>query len=482
MKYKREEPHKVFPFSSHIIKLKEFYKISKINLIILKDKIMSKQDDKKHILDLVKEYAKKYHQDEEYQEGDYIPYAKRVYDEEELVNVVDASLDFWLTAGDYTKEFEEEFGKFLDVQYVSLVNSCSSANYLALASLMAPELKERRIQKGDEIISVACGFPTTIAPILQLGLVPVFLDIDIPSYNIDVQDLEKAISDKTKAIFLAHTMGNPFDIERIKNICEKYHLWLIEDNCDALGSKYNLNGKVQYTGSFGDIGTSSFYPPHHITMGEGGAVYTNNPLLHKIIRSLRDWGRDCVCPPGKDNLCGKRFTSQYGKLPEGYDHKYVYSHFGYNLKATDLQASIGCAQLKKLPSFIEARKNHHQYLFNRFQEEKLDQYFILPEKNKNSDPSWFGFLLSCKEDVDSHKLIQYLEEHHIQTRKLFAGNILKQPCFIDLENQEDAYRIIGDLKNTDYAMEHSFWLGVYPGMNEKMLNYMVETVKDYFNL
>ena len=425
--------------------------------------------DKEKIFELVKDSYQKHHNNNEYHEGDYIPYASRVFDEKELINLIDASLDFFLTNADYTLKFEEALGNYLDVRYVSFVNSGSSANLLALASLMSDQLKERKVNKGDEVITVACGFPTTVAPIVQLGLVPVFLDITIPEYNIDIDQLENALSDKTKVVFLAHTLGNPFDLKYVKEFCDKHNLWLIEDNCDSLGSKYN--GKL--TGSFGDIATSSFYPAHHITTGEGGAVYTNNPLLHKIIRSLRDWGRDCVCPSGKDNLCNKRFDGDYGLLPHGYDHKYVYSHFGYNLKATDLQAAIGLAQIDKLDDFVNKRIENFNYINNKLIENKLDDYFILPEATKNSVPSWFGYILTTKENTDCLKITNYLDENNIQTRKLFAGNIVKQPCFDELRDT-DNYRIVNNLDNTDYVMEHSFWLGVAPSINNQMLDYIVE--------
>ena len=435
---------------------------------------MSKQVDKQIIFDLVKEYVKKYHQDNEYQEGDYITYGRKIYDEKEIINLIDASLDFWLTSGNYTLEFENKLKEFLNIKYVSFVNSGSSANLLALNALFSPLLKEKRIKKGDEVITVACGFPTTISPIINLSLVPVFIDIDIPTYNIDITKLEKALSNKTRVVMLAHTLGNPFNIKAVKEFCDKYNLWLIEDNCDALGSKYKLNDDYQYTGTFGDIATSSFFPSHHITTGEGGAIYTNNPLLHKIIRSLRDWGRDCICPPGKDNTCNERFNKQYGDLPLGYDHKYVYSHFGYNLKASDLQASIGVAQMDKLENFIEKRIYNFNYLDKKLKELSLEDKLILPKIEDNSVASPFGYLITCKENVDTNKLIDYLESHNIQTRKLFAGNITKQPCFKDIKE----YRIIDDLKNSDIVMNKTFWIGVHPKMNEKMMDYIVRTINE----
>ncbi|MDI6731714.1 MAG: lipopolysaccharide biosynthesis protein RfbH [Candidatus Margulisbacteria bacterium] len=414
-----------------------------------------------------------------YVPGDRIPYAARVFDEKEIANLVDASLDFWLTAGCYVDQFEKKLAKYLGIKYCSLVNSGSSANLLAFMALTSPKLGKRRIRKGDEVITVAAGFPTTIAPIIQYGAVPVFVDVAIPSYNIDCSQLNKARSNKTKAVFLAHTLGNPFDIKAVKSFCEKHGLWLLEDNCDALGSKYKYNGKWQYTGTFGDIGTSSFYPPHMITTGEGGAVYTNDPLLNKIVNSLRDWGRDCWCPSGKDNTCGKRFTQQFGELPFGYDHKYVYSHFGYNLKATDLQAAIGCAQLGKLPSFIAARKRN--WLKLRQGLNKAQDVFILPEPTPNSEPSWFGFLLTVKEDsgYTRDQVVQYLEAKGIQTRMLFAGNMIKHPCFDEMRKTGKGYRVVGKLTNTDIIMNQTFWVGVYPGLSTEQLDFMVDTINSF---
>ena len=425
----------------------------------------------------MKEYANTYHNNEEYEKGDRIPYASRVYDENEFVNLIDSSLEFWLTAGRYANKFEKEFAQYLGVKYCSLVNSGSSANLLAFMTLTSPLLGDRQIKRGDEVITVAAGFPTTVAPIIQYGAVPVFVDLTIPQYNIDVTQLEDALSDKTKAIMIAHTLGNPFDLEYISKFCKEHNLWLIEDNCDALGSTYKINGEEKLTGTVGDIGTSSFYPPHHMTMGEGGAVYTDSALLNKIIKSFRDWGRDCQCSSGQDNLCGNRFTQKYGELPIGYDHKYVYSHFGYNLKATDLQAAIGCAQLEKFPSFVERRK----YNFNRLKEglSCLEDKLILPEAERNSDPSWFGFMITVK-DADKSDLVQYLEDKGVQTRMLFAGNILKQPCFDEIRNDETKYRVVGDLKTTDEIMNNTFWIGVYPGMTDDKLDYMIETIKSYF--
>lgn len=436
-----------------------------------------KEELRQQILDLTKEYCEKYHnQKKDFVEGDRIPYASRVYDSEEMVNLVDSALEFWLTAGRYTDEFEKNFAKYLNVRFCSLVNSGSSANLCAFMALTSPLLKERRINRGDEVITVAAGFPTTVAPIIQYGAIPVFVDVTIPQYNIDVTMLEEALSNKTKAVMVAHTLGNPFDLKAVKEFCDKHNLWLVEDNCDALGSKYEIDGEERFTGTIGDIGTSSFYPPHHMTMGEGGAVYTNNPLLHKIIRSFRDWGRDCVCPPGKDNICGHRFDKQYGELPLGYDHKYVYSHFGYNLKVTDMQAAVGVAQLKKFPSFIERRR----YNFNRLYEglSCLQDKLILPQPCPNSKPSWFGFLITCKQGVNRNKLVTYIEKNGIQTRTLFAGNLIKHPCFDELRKNKQGYRVIGSLKNTDRIMNDTFWIGVYPGMTDEKIDYMIKTIRE----
>ena len=436
---------------------------------------MPEEKAKEYILQVVKEYSNTYHQtNKPFQEGQRIPYASRVYDHEEIVNLVDSSLEFWLTSGRYTDQFEDEFAKYLQIKYCSLVNSGSSANLLAFMALTSPLLKERRIDRGDEIITVACGFPTTVAPIIQYGAVPVFVDITIPQYNIDVTKLEAALSEKTKCVMIAHTLGNPFDLKMVKEFCDKHNLWLIEDNCDALGSRYTINGETKFTGSVGDIGTSSFYPPHHMTMGEGGAVYTNNPLLNKIVRSIRDWGRDCVCPSGRDNLCGHRFDKQYGELPMHYDHKYVYSHFGYNLKATDMQAAIGCAQLKKFPSFVERRI----YNFNRLKSAltEIADKVILPEACENSQPSWFGFLITCREGTDRNAVVQSIEKSGVQTRMLFAGNLVKHPCFDEMRKTGTGYRISGALTNTDIVMNQTFWVGVYPGMTDDHIDYMAKTI------
>ena len=426
---------------------------------------------------MVAQYCREQHIAKKWKPGDRINYAGRVYDEEELCNLVDASLDFWLTAGKYTEEFEAGLGKYLDIPYCSVVNSGSSANLLAIAALTSPILKEKRILPGDEVITVAAAFPTTVAPIVQCGAVPVFVDIEIPYYNIDISLLEGALSSRTKAVFLAHSLGNVFDLKAVKEFCVQHGLFLIEDNCDALGAEYEIDGVYQKAGTIGDIGTSSFYPAHHMTMGEGGAVYTSNPLLHRIIRSLRDWGRDCVCRGGQDNRCGHRFDGQYGTLPQGYDHKYVYSQLGYNLKATDLQAAIGAAQLKKLPGFVERRRENWNYL--RTQIDDLKECFILPEITPDSCPSWFGFMLMVRENVGKSRdeIIAYLERYGIQTRALFAGNITRHPCFETLEEGKD-YRIFGSLDKTDEVMARGFWVGVYPGMTKEMLDEMILRLRE----
>ena len=391
-----------------------------------------------------------------------------------MVNLVDSALEFWLTSGRYTQQFETKLAGYLGVRYCSFVNSGSSANLLALMALTSPLLGERRIRRGDEVITVAAGFPTTVSPVIQYGAVPVFVDVTIPQYNIDAARLEKALSPKTKAVMLAHTLGNPFDLKAVKSFCDEHGLWLIEDNCDALGSVYELDGKERLTGTIGDIGTSSFYPPHHMTTGEGGAVYTDDPLLYKCIRSFRDWGRDCVCPSGQDNLCGHRFDRQYGELPLGYDHKYVYSHFGYNLKATDLQAAIGCAQLDKFPSFAERRRHNFRRLTERLS--GLEDKLILPQPCPNSRPSWFGFLLTCKEGTDRNRVVRRIEAAGIQTRMLFSGNLIKHPCFDEMRREQTGYRVAGSLENTDRIMRDSFWVGVYPGMTDEMIDYMAQEI------
>ncbi|MCM8821616.1 MAG: lipopolysaccharide biosynthesis protein RfbH [Candidatus Omnitrophica bacterium] len=396
----------------------------------------------------------------------YINYAGRVYDEEELINLVDASLDFWLTEGRYAKKFEQGLSNFLGIKYCILTNSGSSANLLAVSALTSPLLKEKRLKPKDEVITTACGFPTTLNPIIQNNLVPVFIDIKPGTYNIDVNKIEKAISKKTKAIFIAHTLGNPADLKKIVKIVKKYNLWFIEDNCDSLGSKY----KGRYTGTFGHISTCSFYPAHTITTGEGGAVFTDDPLLKRIIISMRDWGRDCWCETGCDNTCGKRFSWKLGKLPYGYDHKYIYSHIGYNLKMTDLQAAIGVAQLEKLPAFIGARKKNFNQLYKFFK--KYEKYFILPHWSKNSDPAWFGFPLLIKNSApfSRDEIVNYLEKHKIATRMLFGGNLTKQPAYQGIK-----YRIFQNLKNTDNVMNNLFWIGVYPGITEEKMRYLINT-------
>ena len=439
---------------------------------MLKEK--NEQAAREEILSLVKEYCETYHKTKEYENGDRIPYARRVYDSEEMCNLVDSSLEFWLTSGRYTDRFEADFAKFLGVKYCSLVNSGSSANLLAFMALTSELLGERAIRRGDEVITVAAGFPTTVTPYIQYGAIPVFVDITIPQYNIDVNMLKAALSPKTKAVMIAHTLGNPFDLSAVKSFCDEHGLGLVEDNCDALGSEYKINGEWKKTGTVGDIGTSSFYPPHHMTMGEGGAVYTNDALLSKIVRSIRDWGRDCVCPSGCDNLCKHRFDKQYGELPLGYDHKYVYSHFGYNLKATDMQAAVGCAQLGKIAGFVEKRRENFKYLRARL--ECVADKIILPEACENSNPSWFGFLMTCREGVSREKIVNYVESKGVQTRMLFAGNLTKHPCFDRMRETGEGYRIVGTLENTDKVMERTFWVGVFPGMTRKMLDTMADAI------
>ena len=437
---------------------------------------MTEQEMRGEILALVREYCEKYHTPKaDFTPGDRLPYAARVYDHEEMENLVSSALEFWLTAGHYTDEFERGLAAYLGVKHCSLVNSGSSANLLAFMALTSPLLGERTIRHGDEVITVAAGFPTTVAPIIQYGAIPVFVDVTLPTYNVDVTLLEGALSTRTKAVMIAHTLGNPFDLAAVKAFCDRHNLWLVEDNCDALGSQYTLNGEKRYTGTIGDIGTSSFYPPHHMTMGEGGAVYTNNALLHRIVRSLRDWGRDCICASGQDNLCGHRFDRQDGELPRGYDHKYVYSHFGYNLKVTDMQAAVGVAQLKKLPSFVERRR--HNFARLRAALADMEEFFILPEATEHAHPSWFGFLLTCRKGIDRTKIVRYIEEHRIQTRMLFAGNLTKHPCFDEMRRTGEGYRIAGTLDTTDRIMNDTFWLGVYPGLTDEKIDYMAESVR-----
>lgn len=430
------------------------------------------------IKQMVSDYYKQFKSGKKkFEEGDRISYAGRVFDEKEMEALTDSVLDFWLTTGRFAERFEKEFAEWIGVKYANLVNSGSSANLIAFMALTSPKLNERQIKRGDEVITVSCGFPTTITPILQYGAVPVFVDVTVPQYNIDVNALEAALSDKTKAVMIAHTLGNPFDIKAVKEFCDKHNLWLVEDNCDALGSKYTVDGVTKYTGTWGDIGTSSFYPPHHITMGEGGCVYTDDPLLNRIIKSLRDWGRDCICPSGHDNVCGRRFDGQYGELPKGYDHKYVYSHFGYNLKVTDMQAAIGCEQLKKFPSFIEKRRYNWERLYNALK--PYSDKLILPEPVENSRPSWFGFLISVRPEtgLDRNKITRYIESKNVQTRLLFSGNIVKQPCFDSIRNTEE-YRVSGSLEVTDFIMNNSFWVGVYPGMTNEMIDYTAKVIAE----
>lgn len=438
---------------------------------------------KAEIIEKSKEYYRIVHkpqQEKEFKPGkSKLSYAGRVYDELEIENLIDSSLEFWLTTGRYAKKFESELANFLGVKDCFLVNSGSSANLLAFMTLTSPRLKERQVMRGDEVITVAAGFPTTVAPIIQYGAVPVFVDVTLPGYNIDISKLKDALSPKTKAVMLAHTLGNPFNIKAVKEFCEEHNLWMIEDNCDALGSKYLYNEEWKYTGTIGDIGTSSFYPPHHMTMGEGGAVYTNNSTLKDIILSLRDWGRDCWCPSGKDNTCGKRFDWELGELPQGYDHKYIYSHFGYNLKVTDMQAAVGCAQLKKLPAFIKSRKNNWQMFKKELS--SLEDFFILPEAEENSEPSWFGFLLTVKEEAPFNRedIVKFLEEKKIQTRMLFSGNLLKHPCFDQLKQANEGYRIVGELTTTDRIMNHTFWIGVYPGLTNEMNEFIIQSFHQF---
>lgn len=441
---------------------------------------MEKKDQlKKEILELTREYYKEVHasKQEFVPDKTFVNYGGRYFDAEEMVNLVDSSLDFWLTAGPWAHRFEKRLSEWLEVKYCSLCNSGSSANLLAFSALTASELGNRQIKRGDEVITVAAGFPTTVSAIVQYGAVPVFVDMNLDEGNIDVTQLELAYCEKTKAVMVAHSLGNPFNLQAVVDFCKKHDLWLVEDNCDALGSEYFIDGVWKKTGTIGDIGTSSFYPPHHMTMGEGGAVYTNNAELDRYVKSFRDWGRDCWCSGGVDNTCGCRFTKQFGELPVGYDHKYVYSHLGYNLKATDMQAAIGCAQLDKLDFIVQRRRENFNYLKNGLKDVKG---LLLPEPQKNSRPSWFGFFLTVKGDAGytRNELTQCLESHKIQTRNLFAGNLLKHPAFAQYVRGKD-YRVIGELKVTDEIMNSSFWLGVYPGMTECKLRFMVDTIKEF---
>lgn len=445
-----------------------------------KNEAEAREEIKSLVGEFYKEFKEPVESKENFKPGDRISYASRVYDEKEMQSLTDAMLDFWLTTGRFSKEFEKNFAEWIGVKHAHLVNSGSSANLIAFSVLTAPELGDRQIKKGDEVITVACGFPTTINPIIQYGAVPVFLDVTVPQYNIDVEQLEAAYTEKTKAVMIAHTLGNPFDLKAVKEFCDKHNLWLVEDNCDALGSKYTIDDVTKYTGTWGDIGTSSFYPPHHMTMGEGGAVYTNNPLLNRLILSYRDWGRDCICVSGQDNLCGHRWDGQFGELPVGYDHKYTYSHFGYNLKVTDLQAAVGVEQLKKFPSFIERRKHNWARLHAAL--EDVQDKIILPEAAENSDPSWFGFLISVRPEtgLNRNDVTKYIESKNVQTRLLFSGNIIKQPCFNEIRGT-DAYRVVGNLENSDFVVNNTFWVGVYPGMTDAMIDYMAQVIKEAVN-
>lgn len=442
-----------------------------------------KEELKNKIFELTKEYYQEVHgAKKDFEPGKtFVNYGGRYFDEKELVNLVDSSLDFWLTTGPWANKFEKRFAEWLDVKYCSLTNSGSSANLLAFMALTSPQLGERRIKRGDEVITVACGFPTTVTPCIQYGAIPVFVDVTIPEYNIDVTQLESALSSKTKAVMIAHTLGNPFNLQKVKDFCDKNNLWLVEDNCDALGSEYTIDGKIRKTGTIGHIGTSSFYPPHHMTMGEGGAVYTNDPQLHKLVNSFRDWGRDCWCLGGIDNTCKYRFSKQFGELPVGYDHKYVYSHFGYNLKLTDMQAAIGCAQLDKLDGIVADRRKNFDFL-----KQGLTgiEELILPEAEKNSNPSWFGFLISVKPDAgfSRNQLVEYMENQKIQTRNLFAGNLLKHPVFDEMRQSGEGYHVVGELTYTDFVMNNTFWVGVYPGMTEEMLSFIIKTIKEFIKI
>lgn len=441
----------------------------------------NESEAREEIKGLVAEYYNQFKKNtKDFQPGDRITYASRVFDEKEMMALTDATLDFWLTTGRFADQFEKNFAKWLGVRFANIVNSGSSANLVAFMALTSPSLGDRQIKRGDEVITVACGFPTTVTPAIQYGAVPVFVDVTVPQYNIDVTKLEAALSAKTKAVMIAHTLGNPFNLKEVKAFCDRHNLWLVEDNCDALGTTYEIDGQKKYTGTWGDIGTSSFYPPHHMTMGEGGCVYTNNPVLNRLIKSFRDWGRDCVCPSGRDNFCGHRFEKQFGELPVGYDHKYVYSHFGYNLKVTDMQAAVGCEQLKKFPSFIEKRRHNWQRLHDALL--PVQDKVILPEPCENSVPSWFGFLISLKPEsnVSRYDVTTYVEERGVQTRLLFSGNLIKHPCF-DQIRDTDAYRVVGDLTNTDFIMNNTFWVGVYPGMTDAMIDYMAKTIIDAIN-
>ena len=439
-----------------------------------------KEELKAQILELTREYYKEVHaQKKEFEPGkSFVHYGGRFFNDEEMVNLVDSSLDFWLTQGPWTHKFERRLADWLGVKFCAVTNSGSSANLLAFYTLTSHKLGDRRIKKGDEVITVAAGFPTTVTPIIQYGAIPVFVDVALPGFDIDVNQLEAAYSPKTKAVMMAHSLGNPFNLKAVLAFCEKHNLWLIEDNCDALGSEYTIDGVTKKTGTWGHIGTSSFYPPHHMTMGEGGAVYTTDPELNKITLSFRDWGRDCWCASGVDNTCRMRFTGQFGELPKGYDHKYVYSHFGFNLKITDMQAAVGCAQLDKLDQIVAARRANYEMLYDGL---KDVPGLILPVAEANSNPSWFGFLIAVKEDAGftRNELTGYLEQNKIQTRNLFAGNLTKHPCFDEMRQTGEGYRIVGELKNTDFVMTNGFWIGVFPGMTKEMNKWMIECIKDF---
>lgn len=439
-----------------------------------------KEELKKQILELTREYYREVHgEKKEFKPGEtFVNYGGRYFDDAEVVNLVDSSLDFWLTAGPWAHKFETRLANWLGVKHCAVCNSGSSANLLAFYALTSPKLGDRAIKRGDEVITVAAGFPTTVNPIIQFGAVPVFVDVALPGFDIDVNQLEAAYSDKTKAVMLAHSLGNPFNIKAVKAFCDKHSLWLIEDNCDALGSEYTIDGVTKKTGTWGHIGTSSFYPPHHMTMGEGGAVYTNDALLDKIVRSFRDWGRDCWCVGGVDNTCKMRFTGQFGELPQGYDHKYVYSHFGFNLKITDMQAAIGCAQLEKLDTIVAARRKNWARLHEGL---KDVEQLILPEAEASSNPSWFGFLIAVKDDAGftRNELTSSLESRKIQTRNLFAGNLIKHPAFDEMRKSGEGYRVVGELRMTDFVMNNGFWIGVYPGMSDAMLDYMIQSIREF---
>ena len=439
-----------------------------------------KEELKAQILELTREYYKEVHaQKKEFEPGKtFVHYGGRYFNDEEMVNLVDSSLDFWLTQGPWTHKFERRLADWLGVKYCAVTNSGSSANLLAFYTLTSHKLGDRRIMKGDEVITVAAGFPTTVTPIIQYGAIPVFVDVALPGFDIDVTQLEAAYSPKTKAVMMAHSLGNPFNLKAVLAFCEKHNLWLIEDNCDALGSEYTIDGVTKKTGTWGHIGTSSFYPPHHMTMGEGGAVYTNDLELNKITLSFRDWGRDCWCASGVDNTCRMRFTGQFGELPKGYDHKYVYSHFGFNLKITDMQAAVGCAQLDKLDQIVTARRANYQMLYDGL---KDVPGLILPVAEANSNPSWFGFLIAVKEDAGftRNELTGYLEQNKIQTRNLFAGNLTKHPCFDEMRESGEGYRIVGELKNTDFVMTNGFWIGVFPGMTKEMNQWMIKCIREF---